>query len=123
MKTMLSILSILLLVGCGTAPVRPNFFQISEEIAAGRMKAADVERVFEDYKRDREAYENSTGYKLGVGALLVGVSALSLVAGSLPRSGYSGSGYLGGYSSPSKIVVGTTPTAGGGAMTTIKAYK
>lgn len=121
MKTALSILSILMLVGCGTAPVRPNFFQISEEIAAGRMKAADVERVFEDYKRDREAYENSTGYKLGVGALLVGVSALSLVAGSLPRS--YGSGYLGGYSSPSKIVVGTTPTAGGGAVTTIKAYK
>ena len=118
MKTMLAVLSILLLAGCASAPRMPSSAYMLQEIHAGRMKADDVNKIYDDYRVARAEYEESASYKATLGAVMVGMVVVGAAAGSL-SSGYRSSNYT----LPNKVIVNSIPTGGGGYMTTIKGYK
>jgi hypothetical protein len=110
------------LVGCGSAPPRPNMMAMLDRIKAGTITVDEINQKYDDYYRAQAEYENSTGYKLGTGVLMLGLGAASLAAGSYSNC-YYGRGYYGSCALPSKVTIGTTPTPGGSSLTTIKYYK
>jgi hypothetical protein len=108
----------MLCFSCVTTPSPPNILYLMGEIQAGRMKADDVNRTYDDYYAARKEYEQSASYK----ATLVVATPLLLLgsaAGNMPYCGYRGYGYG---CLPSKAVVNTFPTPGGGTSSTIKWY-
>ena len=118
---MLAVVIILLCFGCATPPSPPNSLYLLQEAMAGRMKADDVNKAWDDFYAARAEYEQSASYK----ATLVAVAPLLILgaaAGDMPYcSGYRGARY--GCQIPSKAIVNTTPTAGGGTSSTIKWYR
>lgn len=122
MKTLTILLAILLCFGCATAPVNP-LWQMSRDSLEGRLTltADQINQACADYDKARAEYEQTASYK----AIPFIVAPLLLVGGALgdmPSCGYRGSGYGSGCL-PSKAIVNTTPTAGGGTSSTIKWYR
>ena len=126
MKTFVIAL-LILFVGCASAPYRPDPIYMLNEIQAGRMKAEDVNKIYDDYRVARQEYEDSAGYKMTVGATLVGLSLVGVAAGGLSNCGYGyrgyPSGYNGYYGPGGKTIITTNPITGGGYQTVIKGYK
>lgn len=119
MKTPIVIMTLLVCFGCATPPSPPNSLYLLQEGMAGRIKADDVNKAWDDFYAARAEYEQTASYK----ATLVAVAPLLLVgavAGDMPYCGYRGTRYG---CLPSKAIVNTTPTAGGGTSSTIKWYR
>lgn len=119
MKT-IAIFAILLCLGCATPPSPPNSLYLLQEGMAGRIKADDVNKAWDDFYAARAEYEKSASYK----ATMAAVAPLLLIgaaAGGMPYCGYRVPRY--GCGVPSKAIVNTTPISGGGTTSTIKWYK
>jgi hypothetical protein len=59
--------------------------------------------------------------RMPIGTLTLGVACIA-AAGAYAAYPSCGYGYRPGYGVPSKVVIGTSPTPGGGTVTTIKGY-
>ena len=121
MKT-ITVIAILFCFGCASPPARPNDFQMVMDIMAGRGMTADqINQTYTDYEKAKAEYENSASYKLKILAVTP-LLLLGAATADMPYcSGYRGSRY--GCGVPSKAIVTTNPTAGGGTSSTIKWYK
>ena len=118
MKT-ITILTLLLLVGCASGPQRPNNLYILQEIQAGRMKGGDVERMYADYDKARAEYEASDSFKWKKGLLLTAIVPLLILGSAANGLPFGPASQAYGYRSPGKVVINSTPTSSGGYRTTI----
>ena len=116
MKTLTILLAILLCFGCATPPKPPNSTQMVLDILNHRgMTAEQINQAYADYDKARAEYEQTASYK-SIPYLLAPLLLLGSAANGLPF-GPGSYGY--GYRGTGKMVINSTPTAGGGYRTTI----
>lgn len=115
----LAVTILILIVGCATAPSRPNEAALMDAVMNYGMKADQVNQIYADYDKARAEYEQTASYK-AIPYLVAPLLILGGAAGNMPYCGYRGSGYG---CLPGKAVINTIPTGGGGSTSTIKWYR
>ena len=113
MKTLIIIL-FLFLVGCVSAPQRPNSIAMYNAVMNG-MTAKQVNQIYADYDKAKAEWEQSASCK-AIPWLFAPLLILGGAANGLPY-GAASHGY--GWRGSGKVVINSTPTSSGGYRTTI----
>lgn len=122
MKNLMIIVIIFFCFGCVTPPQRPNLVRVALASCDNQLTMeqklkihADYNKDLADYEKTRAEYEQTASYK-STPYLLAPLLILGSAANGLPL-GPASHGY--GYRGSGKVVINSTPTAGGGYRTTI----